>query len=64
VGVQGGGGAGDGLGEQLYPQYDAAHPLGVPLLVNVLASVAQAGYVVEAAPAFNEIVGAFAERAP
>ena len=46
------GGGGDAADEQLYPQYDAAHPLGVPLLVNVLACVAQAGYVVDAAQAF------------
>ena len=46
------GGGSDGLDEQLYAQYDAAHPLGVPLLVNVLASVALAGHVIDAAPAF------------
>jgi ankyrin repeat protein len=38
--------------EALYPQYDAAHPLGVPLLVNVLAFVAQTGFTIDAAPAF------------
>ena len=37
--------------EVVVPQYTAAHPLGVPCLVNVLAYVALAGYTTDAAVA-------------